>query len=301
MGKSKGTLSRWATWLAMRLTGRYSSRLGGYFAARLWFTPWQVPTSERALARQKLWLAGTDPISFDVDGLVVDGYSAGRGPAVLLVHGWGERGATMGAFIEPLVQAGYRVVGIDLPGHGNTSTGQTNIFEISHTLRGVADHLGGIRALIAHSMGGYCATVALSEGLSPNSVVLISPASDVQHALEKFSFLFRLPPKASRGLRDNIERRLGADVWKRLAGVSLARAFRVPALIVHDRDDPQVDLTDSEALASAWSGARLVTTEGLGHAKIVRDQEVITRVISFMLQRANTSAPDLLTARAHHG
>jgi pimeloyl-ACP methyl ester carboxylesterase len=133
-------------------------------------------------------------------------------------------------------------------------------------------------------MGGYVATVALNEGLAPERVVLIAPASNVQHALEKFTFLFRLPPKAARGLRANIERRFGADVWSRLEIVTLARRFRFPALIVHDREDPQVDVADSKALAGVWKGAHIVTTEGLGHTKIVRDPDLIERVRAFLVQ-----------------
>jgi pimeloyl-ACP methyl ester carboxylesterase len=273
-----------ATWLAMRVAGRFSQRLGGFFAGHLWFSPWRVPVSERALAKQAEWLARTNPVSFRVDGSDIAGYSAGRGRTVLLVHGWGERAASMGGFVAPLLSSGHRVVGIDLPGHGATSTGETNIFECSRALRGVARQLGGVYAVVAHSMGGYVATVALGEGLAPERVVLIAPASNVQRALEKFTFLFRLPPKAATGLRANIDRRFGADVWDRLDIAGLASRFQQPALIVHDREDPQVDVDDSKALAGAWKGAHIVTTEGLGHAKIVRDADVIERVRAFLVQ-----------------
>ena len=41
-------------------------------------------------------------------------------PAVLLVHGWGGRGAQMGAFVAPLLASGHRVVWFDQPGHGES-------------------------------------------------------------------------------------------------------------------------------------------------------------------------------------
>jgi pimeloyl-ACP methyl ester carboxylesterase len=286
-----------ATWLAMRVTGRFSEHLGGFFAAHLWFSPWRVPVSERALPKQTEWLEQTEAVRFRVDGRDIAGYSAGRGPTVLLVHGWGERAATMGAFVEPLVKSGYRVVGIDLPGHGATSTGETNIFECSRALRGVAAQLG-VYAVVAHSMGGYVAMVALREGLSPERVVLIAPASNVRHVLEKFTFLFRLPPKAAAGLRANIERRFDADVWDRLDIVTLARRFRFPALIVHDLEDPQVDVDDSKALAGAWDRARIITTEGLGHTKIVRDPNVIAAVRAFLHEADQLLVSELLAAGA---
>src|SRR5688572_2988678 len=105
----------------MRIAGRFSRRLGGWLAARLWFTPWEVELSERALEREANWTADTQPLAIRFDGGVLHGFAAGDGPTILLVHGWGERASAMGAFIAPLTSAGYRVVAIDLPGHGRTT------------------------------------------------------------------------------------------------------------------------------------------------------------------------------------
>ena len=82
--------------------------------------------------------------------------------------------------------------------------------------------------------------------------------------------------------RTTIERRYGDDVWDRLDSPTLARRVSTPALIVHDGDDPQVDVHDSEVLADAWPNAYLVTTEGLGHANLLRDPDVIEHVQEFV-------------------
>ena len=288
-----------ATWLATRLAGRFSTRLGGAFAARLWFTPWEVPVTAKGQAKQAGWLEATTPTSFYVDGREIRGFCAGEGPTVLLVHGWGEHGASLGGFIAPLVDAGYRVVGIDLPGHGATSRGRTNIFELASAVWGVANELGGIHSVIAHSMGGYVTTVALSQGLLTESVVFIAPATSVKNALEKFGSMFLLPPRSIHGLRADIQRRFGADVWDRLDGPALARTFKVPALIVHDSDDPQVDLAGSEELAAAWAGSRLITTSGLGHTHILRSPEVLGWTTRFLAEAANPFTPHLVHAAPH--
>jgi pimeloyl-ACP methyl ester carboxylesterase len=39
----------------------------------------------------------------------------------------------------------------------------------------------------------------------------------------------------------------------------------VEALLLHDRYDAVTHFGESEKLAAAWPGARLVATEGLGH------------------------------------
>jgi hypothetical protein len=42
-------------------------------------------------------------------------------------------------------------------------------------------------------------------------------------------------------------------------------------------------LGDGRAIAASWPGARLVTTQGFGHHKILRSTEVIGRTVSFLL------------------
>jgi pimeloyl-ACP methyl ester carboxylesterase len=290
-----GRLEPRATWLATKITGSFSQGLAGTLASRLWFTPWPVPLGERAAAKQAKWLETTEPTTFRVGGHALRGFTSGRGPTVLLVHGWGESAASLGAFVEPLVSAGYRVVGFDLPGHGDVPR-RTDIFEISRTIRAIADRLDGVDAVIAHSMGGYSTMVALTEGLEVNAAVLVAPASDVGHVMKKFRTMLALPTRAIDGLRDDIARRFGADVWDRLNVREHARRFTADALIVHDRDDAQIDVTESEALAAAWPGARLMTTSGLGHDRATRDAMVIDRIARFLDE---TTAPAELVGAAN--
>jgi pimeloyl-ACP methyl ester carboxylesterase len=216
-----------------------------------------------------------------------------RRPRILLIHGWGERAVDLGAFVQPLVDRGFQVVGVDLPAHGDKSRGKTNIFEMANAVHGIADQLGGIHAVISRSMGGLVTMVALSDGLELKSVALLAPASNAGQAFEVFSESFSLPHKAVVGLREHIDRRFGPNVWKRLDGTSLARYFRVPALVVHDRDDDQIHLSDSEALAAAWPGSRFVITSELGHSRISRDPRVIDTVCNFLSETVEPISAEL--------
>ncbi|MGH2735472.1 MAG: alpha/beta fold hydrolase [Actinomycetota bacterium] len=271
-----------STWLATRAAGSFSVWLGGWFAERLWFTPWRADASWRALARQDKWLEGTTPLAVPFGPIRLAGFEAGSGPTVLLVHGWGERAASLGAFIGPLVANGHRVVGVDLPAHGNSPGRRTDLPEQAAALRAAADHLGGIHGIVAHSMGGFATTMALHDGLHAEAVTLIAPAVSLNGALARFTPMYKIPPRATAGLHAAIERRFGRDAWELFAGDRMAPGLDVPALIVQDRDDPQVDHSEAVALSEAWRGSRLVTTEGLGHMRILRDPEVIAGATDFM-------------------
>ncbi|HEX2059003.1 MAG TPA: alpha/beta fold hydrolase [Actinomycetota bacterium] len=271
-----------ATWVATRLGALISPRVAGPFAARLWFTPWRVPVGPRGLARQEEWLRPTESLAFDVDGRKLAGFTAGSGPAVLLVHGWGERAASLGAFVSPLVEAGYRVVGVDLPGHGASEGGRVDGFEIARAIGAVGESVGDLRAVVAHSMGALTTMYAVREGLHVDALVLLGPAARLANGLAKFGEMFSLPPNAVKGLKDWIDRRYGADVWDRISAQTITRDLLVPALIVHDRDDPQVDFADAAALHGAWPTSRLVSTESLGHGRILRDQDVVEGALAFL-------------------
>jgi len=63
----------------------------------------------------------------------------------------------------------------------------------------------------------------------------------------------------------------------------LARAVALPpALVIHDRTDRSVSVTDGAAVAAAWPGARLIVTTGLGHNRILRSPEVIAEAVDFI-------------------
>jgi pimeloyl-ACP methyl ester carboxylesterase len=173
-------------------------------------------------------------------------------------------------------------VAIDLPAHGASPGTQTDALKVAGALRAAADAAGGVDAVIAHSMGGHGTILALAEGLGARAAVLLAPAVRLEHGLEKFGPMFRLPPKAIEGLRATIERRYGRSIWSELAADNLVRRIDMPALIVHSDDDPQVDVADARLLTDAWPGARLQIVGGLGHNKIVREPQVVDAAIAFL-------------------
>lgn len=56
----------------------------------------------------------------NIDGINVHYIDAGEGPPVLLLHGLGTSLVTWQRNIGPLVEGGYRVLALDLPGHGDS-------------------------------------------------------------------------------------------------------------------------------------------------------------------------------------
>jgi hypothetical protein len=63
---------------------------------------------------------------------------------------------------------------------------------------------------------------------------------------------------------------------------ALARELTASLLVVHDRDDADVAIEDAIRIASAWPGAVLLETNGLGHNGVLRDPAVVARVAEFV-------------------
>jgi pimeloyl-ACP methyl ester carboxylesterase len=54
--------------------------------------------------------------------------------------------------------------------------------------------------------------------------------------------------------------------------------------LFHDRRDRKVPHYESEAIAKAWTNAKLVLTSGLGHERILHDPQVIEQTVAFFDQ-----------------
>lgn len=294
MEPTRRTRSEMALPLPLRLArtglnslGRISPPLAGRLAFHLFCTPlrYAEPPRETQVLRE------AERFSIPFEDAHLAAYAWGQGPTVLLVHGWSGRGSQLGAFVEPLVSAGHRVVAFDLPAHGRTPGRRTNALGATQAVLRVGEELGPLRGVIAHSFGALCTTLALRDGLDASRVSYVAPAARAIQAVRGFSRQFGLSWPAEWGLRGEMERRFGPEIWPRFSARVCAPRLNVPALIVHDLDDVEVPYREGQLLAHSWPGARLVTTAGLGHRRILRDARVIGETLElFRAERISSAA-----------
>lgn len=206
-------------------------------------------------------------------------------PAVLLVHGWGGRATQMRRFVAHLTAAGFRVITYDQPAHGLSDGKLTGLPDFADVLIQVARHHGNVRALITHSLGGPAAAIALARGLPAERVVLISPPSDLVGYSRRFARWFAIPERVRRSMQAAIEERFGVR-WSELEMARIAPLLHAEALVIHDQQDVQVPWKQGVALARHWPGARLMSTRGLGHGRILEDDGVARATADFITGRS---------------
>lgn len=271
---------------------RWSFRLGGWLApevtvnraAKLFCTPY--PGSRRRALEMPTGEARVDAV--DSGGMSIVRYIWGdpsQQPYVLFAHGWSSHGARILPWVATLRAAGYAVVAFDQAAHGRSDGSESNLLEFTRHLLEVGRRNGPAAAVIGHSLGGAAVGMALARGLRADCAVLVAPAADPVDAGRRFAQMI--------GLSGHLRRRMFASFEERLSirfadfqAEHNAPAINRPALIVHDLEDREVPWSEGERWARYWHRARLLSTRGLGHHRILGDPEVIAASLAFLRGQA---------------
>jgi pimeloyl-ACP methyl ester carboxylesterase len=261
-------------------------------AARHFSTP---PRFEHTARERELLSSGT---RYDVPSprgrIAAWRYGRLDRPAIVLVHGWGGRGAQLGAFVPPLLEAGYQVILFDHVGHGHSEGAHATLVHFWDGLDAVAADAEArgsrVDGLIGHSLGAAALGAWLNETGRPVRAVLVAPPISVERYSGYFARRLGIAEPIRRQMQEHFERALGRR-WSEFELPGAVAKVRAPALVIHDRDDHEVTFGSGLALARAWKGARFVATRGLGHRRILRAPEVVQDAIDFIADRVVFAPP----------
>jgi pimeloyl-ACP methyl ester carboxylesterase len=300
-GVRKSTIVRffnpaWPVRIAFPVLDAVAPALGARWAERIWFT----------LPERPLPTAVTGaPVSVGLNRRRVRAQMWGDGPVVYCLHGWAGSGVQFEPFVAPLVAAGYQVIALDAPSHGRSDAGvhgphSSTIPEFMAALGAMVDEFGPAHAVIGHSLGATALATALCDGLPASRAVMLAPMASPRRYAERFGAALGLGPRTFRRLIARVEQRVGAPMHH-FDVPEFGRAIAMPpTLVIHDRDDAMTPVSDSIAIANAWPTARLVLTSGLGHRRLLRDDDVVKQVVDFVAtpaERPNIAGPATTAAR----
>jgi pimeloyl-ACP methyl ester carboxylesterase len=247
----------------------------------------------------------------------MDVLDQGEGPALLLLHGFPLDRRIWEAQLEPLA-TGARVVAPDLPGFGGSPLAPppASLDDYARALLEALDSRRIDRVAVAgHSMGGYIAFALhrlAPRRLSGLALVSSRAAADspegrkareetAQRALrEGPGFLAETMPArvtadgASPELLGRLERIMRASSGAGIAAASRAMAsrpdatpelasLRVPTVIFAGRKDKVVPPAESESMAKAIPGAKLVWCERSGHMPMMEEPGLVTAVLKSLV------------------
>lgn len=247
-------------------------------AAELFCTP--VSTSRPAPDA----LRAAKPGEIEVDGERLVTWTWGRPesePYILFAHGWASHGLRLAAWLPALREAGFAVVSVDQFGHGRSPGRRATLPGFVRVLSELGRRQGPAAAVIGHSLGGIAATLAVARGLDVGRVVLVAPAADPVDAAHRFARTVGLAQHLCKRMFALFEARLGIGFYEQQAHRAVPHIGR-PALVIHDLEDRDVPWSEGECYARHWPGARLLSTRGLGHRRILDDPAVIAAGVAFL-------------------
>jgi pimeloyl-ACP methyl ester carboxylesterase len=228
-------------------------------------------------------LDGAKAFRFGVDD-ARSAWSIGRGPLVLMAHGWGGRGVQMAPLARALASTGFRCVFFDAGGHGDSRPEPVGFHTFIDDAAALTRHVGEpVFAWIGHSAGGLgmMASRAL-RGVKANRYLCIAAPRFPYPPLEALRARMHL----SEPILDNLKVILASQFetsWEALeAGAAYEPREAGKLLLIYDIDDPHVRHADADRIADRWPGAEIVKTKALGHNKMVQSPEALTRTVAFL-------------------
>jgi pimeloyl-ACP methyl ester carboxylesterase len=292
---SRGSIALRATRAGFRFLGPRAPDVAARWAEHIFLSPRRFA---RAYWEHELLVSGAESaISYDGGwlptwswaGTEARGGKRGHGlgertldaPTVLLVHGWEGRGSQLGGFVEPLVECGFRVVAFDAPGHGDSPLRAGSMVDHARAVVAIGRALGPVDAVIGHSIGGAAALLATRFGFEARRFVLLAPPVSPS----RFANLFADVLGIAEPVRERMKARIAARYRIPFDAIDArpdAERLSAPLLVLHDPADAVVPIEEGRTLAALAPEGRLVETEGLGHAAILRAPGVIRTVRDFV-------------------
>jgi pimeloyl-ACP methyl ester carboxylesterase len=247
---------------------------------RLFFTPFRYPVPEKE--RKAETFSGKSRIGSP--GKEAQVYAWGKSNRyVLFVHGWAGRATQFRRFVKPLLDSGFAAVGFDGPAHGQSQGKRATFLEFEVTIKNIYSRFGEPVAIIAHSYGGNAVLYAAVNGLPVRKLVNIASPTIAEDIVDTYLKALGASDKTKGAFYDFILKKFGQP-FDHFTALHFVKHLPAPIelLLVHDVDDKEVGPQHPEALLKVYPAAKLIKTSGLGHTRILRDDSVISEVVTFI-------------------
>ena len=229
----------------------------------------------------------------------------GTGPlAVVLAPGCTGRARQFATLVRELVAEGFRVVAFDAPAHGDSAGRHTYLVDWVDVLTQLQGRYGRFAAVVGHSFGGLGSLVSVAGGIQADRVVTVASPADAELLLAQFQTMLRYSDGVTRELTALFARRYfpgDQDPFAWLSAVRRPLPQGTPLLVVHDERDGMVPFGEAARIAGANPGAISLTTNGLGHSRILRADAFLDAVLDFVTTDAVTRPVADAEAGVAHG
>lgn len=206
-----------------------------------------------------------------------------NGKKILICHGFDSYSYKFSDFIQPLLKEGFEVLAFDAPAHGASGGKQITVPLYVEMILEIHKRFGPVDGILAHSLGGLAAGIALEqlEDHERKRLVLVAPATESTRAIHTFFQLIKVSAK----VKEEFEKRVIAVGGKPSSWYSASRAMQTittPTLWIHDEEDKLTPFNDMKhMLEKQLTHIEFKITKGLGHS-LYRDKEIAEKIVTFL-------------------
>ena len=221
-----------------------------------------------------------------------------RKGTIICAHGWEGRATNFYKFIPKLTEKGFRVLAPDFPMHGIAEGTETGCHVFCFSINSILNYIKEPAVLLVHSLGNWatCMNYYVSDEKTRNQIkgfVGIGVPDTYTEIIEGLGKMLGLDDYTNEILLDKYSETIGFDIHK-LSVSAAIKYFNYPCLIVSDENDKEVPI------ASAYNTSKHIQerfqtykigdkeypcfhkTSGLGHRRILRDDNVVKVVVDFI-------------------
>lgn len=219
----------------------------------------------------------------------VDVYELGprEGYPVILVHGWESNAGSLSAIANALSDQGKRVILFNMLGHGFSKFNYNNmIIAKDMLLKLLAEiEIKDNFSIVGHSFGSGIIAYALRKtNIQVDKIVFLTNADRIIDVLEGFTNLMKLSSNIIEKLQDKISDLLGFPIEELVVSDYVQEVDYKKLLLLHDKHDKVINVQCAENVALKASNTELIKLEKVGHYRMLWNQDVIKRVVTFIIE-----------------
>ena len=205
-------------------------------------------------------------------------------PYVLMSYGWGYNAGRWRHYVPALLEAGYRVIAYDPPGHGKAQKGTLTIPKNAALIHRIVTTFGPPKMVLAHSFGGGTTIEAFSELPSiyhPKRLVIMASFSKASWIFRNFQYILGLTERTYRLYVQHLEQVLGKQLKEFDLALKSQKLTRTASLIVHDPKDRVTHYRNANRYQTYMHNSHLLAAKGAGHhlGKATITEQILTFLI----------------------
>lgn len=220
----------------------------------------------------------------------IDIYEIGDANAkpIILLHGWDSNAGSLTKIAKMVLNNGYKVISMNLPGHAFSETDSTNLLDSKNAFKVFINHIDPQEPIhiISHSFGSAIVAFGFSElPYKIDQLIFLTSPNVIMNIFKEFQSITKLGHKAFESMCNWASKLLGEDIRALSMANKLKKASFNNLTLIHDVNDKIISINSTEEIHAAIPGSKILKFKSIGHYRMLWNNDVI-ETISNIIGRA---------------